>query len=375
MRWSWRVARVFGIDINVHGTFLLLLLWVTISDLIQSGTLFSAGARTFFVLAIFGTVVLHELGHALTARRFGIRTRDITLFPIGGVARLERMPEKPFQELLVALAGPAVNVVLAGLLFGVLATSGRSPILVSPLATESAPFLVRLFWVNVSLAAFNLLPAFPMDGGRVLHAILASRMDHVRATRIAARVGRGFAVVLGVIGVFANPILAVIALFLWFGAAAEAGAAETKAALAGVPVRAAMHGDFVVLDADDDLGSAARRLVVGPRIDFPVMSSGVVVGLLTRAGLIEGLSTRGPGARVRESMTRTFPVAHPNEMLETVLPRLATSPCGSVPVLEGGHIVGIITTESIGELVRVKRALAARAPRRPITEPCTSPGP
>jgi Zn-dependent protease/predicted transcriptional regulator len=338
----------------------MLLLWVLISGLVAAQSPLAAAGRVLFVLVVFATVVLHELGHALTAQRFGIRTRSITLLPIGGVASLERMPDKPLQELLVAVAGPAVNVAIAIVLFAALTAAGRPILSVDPQLLDGAPFAVRLFWVNVSLAAFNLLPAFPMDGGRVLRALLAIRLEAVRATRIAARIGQGFAVVLGVFGLLANPMLAVLALFLWLAAAAEAGAAETKAALSGAPVSAAMTTDFYVLDVNDELGAVARQLVSGPRVDFPVTSDGVVVGILTRAGLIEGLANRGPRARVRDSMVRAFTVAAPDDSLETVLPRLESSASRTVPVIDRGRLVGLLTPEGVGELVWVNRALAHR---------------
>jgi Zn-dependent protease len=179
------------------------------------------------ILSVFGIVVLHELGHALTARRFGIKTRDITLLPIGGVAQLERMPDDPKQELLVALAGPAVNVVLAAALFALIALTGGS--LEGGLTTGS--FLAQLLWVNVSLAVFNLLPAFPMDGGRVLRAALAMKTSSLRATQIAATVGRGMAWVLGGLGLFFNPMLVLVAFFVWMGATGEQAMAERRADL------------------------------------------------------------------------------------------------------------------------------------------------
>lgn len=197
MKWSWRIARVSGIDIYLHGTFLVLLAWVAVSHLIQGHGVTDAMAGLLFVSTLFGIVVLHELGHAITAQRFGIRTRDITLLPIGGVARLERMPEKPWQELLVALAGPAVNVVLAGLLFLALAPI-EGAAAVNDVALVGGRFLAKLVWVNVGLAVFNLLPAFPMDGGRALRAMLAMRMDYVQATQVAASIGQGLALLLGV---------------------------------------------------------------------------------------------------------------------------------------------------------------------------------
>src|ERR1051326_3929441 len=189
MKWSWRIARIAGIDLYVHVTFLILAGWVAISHYLARQSAADAFTGVAFIFSLFGIVVLHELGHTLTARRFGIPTRDITLLPIGGVARLDRMPQDPKQELLVALAGPAVNVALAILFFCLIAMGGNLSHWTN-LPFFGASFLVNLMWANIILAGFNLLPAFPMDGGRVLRAVLATRIGYVRATRIAARVGQ-----------------------------------------------------------------------------------------------------------------------------------------------------------------------------------------
>jgi len=188
MRWSWKLGEVAGIGIFVHVTFLMLVGWVALSHWIVERSLAAAVGGAIFILALFGCVVLHELGHALTAKRYGVRTRDITLYPIGGMARLERIPEVPQQEALIALAGPAVNVVIAaGLWLALSAAGGVTPL--AELDVTKGPFLERLLLVNLFLAGFNLIPAFPMDGGRVLRALLATRLSYVRATELAAGVG------------------------------------------------------------------------------------------------------------------------------------------------------------------------------------------
>lgn len=205
-----------------HATFLLMLGWEALRHYRAHGDPAEAMGGVVFILLLFGVVALHELGHALAARRFGIRTRDITLLPIGGVARLERMPSDPGQELVIALAGPAVNFVLAAGIYFILEL-GRRPSPLGEALQVGGDFLDRLFWVNVSLAVFNLLPAFPMDGGRVLRAVLAMRLDYVRATQVAAVIGQGMALLFGLLGLFYNPFLVLIAVFVWLGAAEEAG--------------------------------------------------------------------------------------------------------------------------------------------------------
>src|SRR5688572_16696344 len=224
MKWSWRVGSITGIGLYIHATFLLLLAWVAIGEYQSSGSAGAALNGVLFVLAVFATVVLHELGHALAARQYGIPTRDITLLPIGGVARLERMPRDPKQELWVALAGPLVNVAIAAALFMVLEAIRISG--TSFLASQAA-FLRPLMWINLFLIAFNLLPAFPMDGGRVLRALLARRLEYVRATRIAARIGQVMALVFLLASYpMSNPMLALIGVFIFIGARNEAHIVE-----------------------------------------------------------------------------------------------------------------------------------------------------
>jgi Zn-dependent protease len=357
MSWSFRIGRLLGIDVFVHATFPLLLAWVGAAHYLPERSAAAAFAGVTFVLALFAIVVLHELGHALTARRFGIRTRNITLLPIGGVAHLERMPERPAQELLVAVAGPLVNVLLAALLLTLLLATGGSLAPPEGGLVAAGPTLSGLLWVNVSLAAFNLLPAFPMDGGRALRAALALRIDRVRATRIAAGIGQACALAFGLLGLLANPLLVLIAVFVWVGAAAEANAVETRAALADVRVESAMNVDFRVLSPRDSLGDASRALLAGAQVDFPVVDAAEkLVGVLTRADLIRGLSEKGPGGAVGSVMTTQFATAEPGERLAAALARARGLACSSVPVRQGERVIGIVTAENVGELLMLRDA-------------------
>jgi len=357
MRWSWKVGRFFGIDVYVHATFWLLILWVVILHWISGHNFQAVGTGVLFVLILFVCVLLHEFGHALTARHYGIPTKDITLLPIGGVSRFERLPEDPKQEFWVALAGPLVNILIAAAIYVALFVStGLQPL--HQLTITGGPFLERMLVANLLLAVFNVIPAFPMDGGRILRALLAAKMDHRRATQTAAAVGQALALVFGLIGLLYDPILLFIAFFVWIGAAHEAQSVEIRESFSGIPIRAAMQTNFTTLNTSDTLGDAVKAMLAGSQHDFPVMWGDQVMGVLTRANLLAGLSQDGgTSRRVTEVMQRDFPTAEPNEMLETVLHRLASSPCRIMPVLEDGALVGLVTMENLGEYLMVQNAL------------------
>lgn len=364
MKWSTKVGTFAGIDVYVHTTFLMLLAWVAFSHWQTERSVSAALGGVAFVLALFGCIVLHEFGHALTARRFGIRTRDITLLPIGGLARLERMPDDPKQELWVALAGPAVNVVIALALFVALQVTGT----LAPLHTlgvASGTFLERLMIINVFLVAFNLLPAFPMDGGRVLRALLAIRMDYTRATQLAANIGQGMALVFGLVGLFSNPFLMFIALFVWIGAGQEAAMTQMKSALGGIPLERAMITDFRTLAPGDTLAHAVDLLLSGTQQDFPVVEGRAVVGVLTRRDLLTALARQEQRAPVVQVMRRDFLIADASDMLDITFQRLEGHACHTIPVVRRGDLVGLLTMDNVGEFLSVQAAIKGPA-RRPL---------
>lgn len=367
MKWSWKIGSFAGIGVFIHATFLLIIGWVGLSYWQQTRTLAGTLEGIAFTLILFGCVVLHEFGHALTARRYGIKTRDITLYPIGGVARLERMPDQPIQELWVALAGPAVNVVIAALLFGWLLISGSLAPLAG-LSLTAGPFVERLMLVNVSLVLFNLIPAFPMDGGRVLRALLALRLDYTRATQIAASVGQGLALLFGFVGLFVNPFLLFIAFFVWIGAAQEASLVQMKSALGGIPVGRATVTDFQALSPRDSLTRAVELILAGSQTDFPVVENGSVIGVVTRNDVLAALSRQEQNAPVTSIMRRDFEVADANEMLETAFLRLQTCGCHTMPVTYQGRLIGLLTSDNVGEFLMIASAMRqtrsqAAAPR------------
>jgi len=359
MRWAWKIGRLAGIDVYMHATFLLLVGFIVVATWVESHNATRTLWAVLFVLVIFGCIVLHELGHALTARRYGIRTRDIVLLPIGGVARLERMPEDPNQELLVALAGPAVNVIIALGLFAVLAALGRIPTLrqAGTISWTGHDFLPSLMAVNVWLVLFNLIPAFPMDGGRVLRALLAKRMDYTDATQAAAHVGQAIALVFGFLGLFIDPFLLFVALFVWMGASGEAGMVQMRTSLGGIPVQRVMFTNFQTLQPDDSLAKAVELILAGWQQDFPVVFGNRVLGVLTREDLVRAIAQGGTGKPVRDAMHRDFQAVDSHDMLEQAVQALQRCACRSLPVEHNGELVGMLTLENVGEFMMIRSAM------------------
>jgi Zn-dependent protease len=340
----------------MHATFLLLIVFILLMNWRQGKSLTTALGGVLFILLIFACIVLHELGHALAARRYGIRTRDITLLPIGGLARLERMPDVPIQELWVALAGPAVNAVLVGALFVAEVLVGVSPKL-EPLHWAGGGVANKLIAVNFWLLAFNLIPAFPMDGGRVLRALLATRLEYTRATVLAARIGQGIAWLFGLVGLFTDPFLLFIALFVWMGAEQEAAMVQVHSSLGGIPVQRAMLTDFRTLQPDDTLATAIEHIMAGWQQDFPVVFGDHVLGVLTREDLLRAVAERGSKVLVRDAMTRDFLTADSHDMLEKALALLQGRKCRSLPVVHSGQLVGMLTMDNVGEFLMIQAAL------------------
>lgn len=368
MGWSLHLGRWLGIDVYLHVTFLLLLAFIGLSHGLAARSVEAALDGVTFFAGLFVCVLLHEYGHALAARHYGISTRDITLLPIGGLARLERMPEKPQQEFVIALAGPAVNVVIVIGLFVGLAESGAWQPLAS-LTTSGGNLFERLLVANMFLVLFNLLPAFPMDGGRVLRALLAMRMNYAHATSIAAAIGKGMAVLFGFAGLFGNPMLLLIALFVWIGATQEAAAAQMKSSFAGASVREAMLTDFRSLSPQDSLVEATKLLLAGSQTDFPVVSDGRVVGMLDHATLFQALRQRGDSARVGDVMRSEFVVLRADQSLDEAMTEVRAEGGLTMAVAEDGRIVGLLTPENVGEFFMIRRALAHRSPSPPRVPP------
>lgn len=360
MKGSLRIATVAGIGIFVHWTFSILLVWIVVAHTVDGDSFAKVVEGVAFILALFFCIVLHELGHALTARHFGVRTRDITLLPIGGVARLEQIPERPLQEFLVAIAGPAVNVAIAALLaMTIMILGGLSR--VTTVKVVGGDFLVNLMWVNLGLIIFNMLPAFPMDGGRVLRALLASRMSRVRATHIAANVGQVIAIGFGALGVMTGHwMLLLIAFVIYQGAQAEAAAVELRALFQGVHVGDVMMTQFQTLSADDDLERAIDAASIGSQKDFPVIRDNEVCGVLLHHDLVLALSSGTRSSRVGNLMRRDVLTVPPGEPLNRALEKLHDTGFGTLLVTRGSVLVGMLSEEHLGQWVRLHASLRER---------------
>lgn len=355
VNWSFKLTRIAGIDVRVHFTFFLLLAWFGYIYYAQDG-LGAMVVGLAFILLLFVCVVLHEFGHALAARGYGINTPDITLLPIGGVARLERMPDNPWQELVVALAGPAVNVVIAIALFIVL---GRMVDVqdVENLAGGRGNLLVKLLVINVVLVIFNMLPAFPMDGGRVLRALLATRLKHAKATRIAAGVGQVVAVLFGLLGVYAgNPFLILIAVFVFFGARAEATFANFKEAVEDTRVSSIMRPMGPVLHPGMSVAEAVQAAMAGHSGVLPVVDSSLRLLALVPAASLASALRWDPQAGIESLARHDFEVLTAEASLSEALVTARTSTQATFPVVNtAGQLVGLLGRDDIENALRGAR--------------------
>jgi len=353
--WSLRVATISGIPLRIHITFLLLLAWI-----------FLAGGRDFavvmLILLVFVCVVLHEFGHALVAQRFGVKTKDITLYPIGGVAMLQGRP-KPLQEFWIALAGPLVNVVIAlGLSAYLLATKHHLPTFGVGLDPHGS--LTENLWrANVWLPLFNMIPAFPMDGGRVLRAFLGFFMPEVRATQIAASIWQLLAFGFGFFGLLSQPpnlLLVVIAFFVFLGASQEVQMSVGISLVAGKKVRDAMQTRFRTLISGASMEEAAQALLAGSQHDFPVVAGEEIIGVLSRTDIARGLATEGPSGYVAGHMRREFLTVSSDDPLENAFEAFSENDGVPLLVMDGSQLVGMLTQENFSEFLMLENAKSRR---------------
>ena len=353
MSWSLTIGRFGATTVRVHLTFFLLLAWIGVSAL-QKGGLPAARGSVLFIALIFTCVVLHEFGHILMARRFGIETPEVILLPIGGVALMPRMPQKPSQELAVAIAGPMVNIVIALLLFLVLGTI--QPDDLTRIDDPRVSFLARLAVANVFLVVFNMIPAFPMDGGRVLRALLAMKLGAARATRVAAFIGQAFAFALGFLGLFGNPLLVFIAIFVYIAAAGEARQAAFNEASRGLSVGDAMETRFNAIPVDASLATAIETLLATAQHEFPVVDAfGKPVGLLVREDILSALKSHDREAAITAFMRAPVETVRSTTPLEAVLERLHGPQAVALAVTNSeGALVGLLTRQNLAEMMIIK---------------------
>ena len=352
-----RGISIFGVPVRLHFTFLLLLAFVAFLGF-EEGS--SALGHILYVLGLFAAVFVHEMAHSFAARRFGIRTLEILLLPLGGVARLERQPKRK-EELVIAAAGPLLNLLIGAAILGSRAATGTLTPLTTLTTATDANLIERLAAANILLGLFNLLPAFPMDGGRMLRAWLCGRRSEAEATRIAARVGIAFAIAIALYGLLSRDFFLIfIAFFLYLGAAQEGLSMTGRSLMRGATVREAMITDFRVLSHGDTIRDAAQLLLSSSQQDFPVMIGENVGGLLTRADLLRSMAAEGPDAYVAGCMNRDFVAFTPGMELDQAAPQLARAGSCAL-VIEEGKLAGLLTTENLSEFL-VLRQIGQRKP-------------
>lgn len=356
MPWSISIGRLAGAEIRIHVTFLLFLLWLGSVYYLRGGA-DAAWQGTTFIALLFACVLLHELGHVYVGRYYGVQTRDVTLWPFGGIASMERMPDRPYQELLVAIAGPLVNVAIAAVLLLWLGTN-LNPENLTQVGNPSVSIMAKLAGANIMLVLFNMIPAFPMDGGRVLRAVLAMWVGNARATELAASIGQGFAVMFAVVGIFYSPMLVVIAIFVFLAASSEAAHAQLRAVAQGALVSDAMITQFHSLSMDAVVRDAAEAVVRTSQKEFPILDhAGRLLGVLTRDAMIKSLKDDGPLSLVRDVMQTDIPTVSSRAKLDTALHLLVGRACPMVGVTDAdGRVVGLLTVENLGELMMIHNA-------------------
>ncbi len=355
MLWSITIGRFGGTEVKIHITFILLLAWIAFSAWARGGPA-AALDSTLFIVLLFACVVLHEFGHILAARRYGINSPTVTLLPIGGVASMQRLPSNPAQELVVALAGPAVNLVIGLLLFAALGSLHPGDL--AQIDDPNLSLMGRLAIANIFLAVFNLIPAFPMDGGRVLHALLAMRLGGPAATEIAARIGQGLAFGLGFLGLFGNPLLIFIAIFVYIAAAGEAQMSAAQQALKGVTVGEAMETRFTPVSIEANLSQAVDALLATAQHEFPVVDAfGKPVGLLTREDILNAVRKHGGDEPAAAFMRSDVQSVRPATPVESMFERLQDPRSEALYVTDAdGAIVGLLTRQALAEVMMIRAA-------------------
>jgi Zn-dependent protease len=360
MKANINLGSVSGIKIRMHWTFFFLIAWIVFDELNRGSTTERILFNVTFVLAVFFCVVLHELGHALTAKHFGVTTKKITLLPIGGVASLDKIPESPKQEFLIVIAGPLVNVVIAVLLYFIVPIQSYADINFTEAFDTLTSFTLQnflfyLFIVNVALVLFNIIPAFPMDGGRILRALLATKMSRVKATQIATSIGQIIAVLFLLIGLLQNPILVIIALFIFLGAYSENQMVQDLELIQGHTVEEAMLLDITTFKPEDPLDLVVNKIVSGTETNFVVVEDGTVKGILYHKNIIENANKN---ILVKDVMTTNFTTLKSTDNLKKIYQLIFSQKQRFFPVVDNGKLLGAIDAINLNEYVLIQSKLA-----------------
>jgi Zn-dependent protease/predicted transcriptional regulator len=363
MKGSFKLGKIAGIGLFIHWTFSLLILFIVYVNYKAGQNLTQILWSILFILCIFITVLMHELGHALTAKNFGIKTKDITLLPIGGLARLERLPEKPSEELMVAFAGPFVNIVLAFItsLFITLPNTPEEMVAQLENGVNAGNFFLNFYLVNIVLAVFNLIPAFPMDGGRVLRAILSYKLERHHATKIAARIGQVLALGFIFLGFFSNPFLIFIGIFVFMGAQIESEYTETKYMLKGYKVRDVIMKQYPTIDYNETLEMAVKLMLDSQNKHFLVTENGIPMGTLNREQIIEALSKKEDETELSSIMDRELILLQADALLEDVFELVYKNKSTLMLVMENNQLIGTLDTENLLEFILINEVKAKRA--------------
>ena len=363
MKGSFKLGKVAGIGIFIHWTFSLLILFIIFMNYKSGQNTTQIIWSVVFILSIFITVLLHELGHALAAKNYNIKTKDITLLPIGGLARLERIPEKPMEELIVAFAGPLVNIALAFITAFFISIPDNTDKLMAELSNgvNANNFFLNFFLVNFWLAIFNLIPAFPMDGGRVLRALLSFKLPRNVATRIAARIGQFLAMAFIILGFFTSPFLIFIGIFVIIGAQIEADYTESKFMLKGFKVEDVVMKDYQTIDADEKIKKAVELLLDSQNKIFLITENNIPVGTLNRDQIIMALSKKGDDEFIYNVMDRNLIILESNSLLENVFELIQQNKSTLMLVMENNQLIGTLDIENLLEFILINEVKIKKA--------------
>lgn len=376
MNWSFRIAQIVGIDIRVHVTFFLILL---LGAFQWSGTtpdsLLGATFGVVLMILLFTSVTLHELGHSLMARRFAIPVKAITLLPLGGVAEIERNPEKPLHDLLISVAGPLVNIAIAGVLLLLIGVSSPLALLnghgLMPHRGNEPSFDTLLAWLltaNISLFVFNLIPAYPLDGGRILRAVLAMILGYPKATTIAATIGQSIAIVLGVFGLLSgNFILALIAVFVFFGASQETAEVAMKSVLTTRQAGDACNKDVPILMSGDRVSKVVEVLLNSPQQEFPVKQGTILLGIVTRDSVLRALASSRDDLYVTEIMHRDYLRVNATQTLDEARDAMAQKQSPVAAVYAGDRYIGLLSERDLQEAFTILSFVQRQAKARVAT--------